>query len=110
MTSVQSLPAADRALYSELHQVLGPPGLILGSLVTMRRSCGKQACHCRKSSRHRHRSLYVAVRLGRQRKLLYVPPEWEERVADWVARYNDVRELLTKISASFARRLARRDS
>lgn len=109
MSRVHALPPADRSRYSRLHQVLAQPGLILGSLVTMRRTCGKQACRCRKSPRHRHRSLYVAVRLGRKRRLLYVPSEWESRVTDWVGRYDDVRGLLLEISTSFIQRLLKRE-
>ena len=108
MSSVQSLPPADRALYSRLHQILTQPGLILGSRVTMRRTCGKKACHCRKGPQHRHSSLYLAVRVGRKRKLLYVPPEWEARVTEWVTRSGNVREILAEISESFVRRLLKR--
>ena len=53
MASVPSLPAADRALYSRLHQMLRQPGLIVGSLVTMRRNCGKENCRCQKGKRYR---------------------------------------------------------
>lgn len=109
MSSVHTLPPGDRVLYSRLHQVLQQPGLILGSLVTMRRTCGKATCHCRKGPRHRHRSLYLAVRLGRRRRLLYVPPEWESRVTEWIGRYDDIRGLLGKISESFVQRLVRRE-
>lgn len=110
MASAHSLPPGDRALYSKLRQLLEYPGLIVGSLVTMRRTCGKPTCHCRTETRHRHRSLYVAVRVGRKRKLLYVPPEWETLVTDWIGRYDDVRSLLQKLSESFVRRLLERES
>lgn len=73
--------------------------------MTMRRTCGKKACRCQKGPRRRHRSLYVSVRVGRRRQMLYVPAEWEHRVTEWVDRYGDVRELLTEISKSFVRRL-----
>jgi hypothetical protein len=110
MTSVHSLPPADRTLYSRLHQILSQPGLVLGSLVTMRRTCGKEGCRCRKAPRHRHRSRYLAVRVGRKRRMLYVPPEWEPRVIEWVSRSGDVREILTEISKSFVRRLLEREA
>lgn len=109
MASVHSLPPADRALYSRLHQVLSQPGVVQGSLVTMRRTCGKDTCRCQKSPRHRHRSLYLAVRLGRKRQMVYVPSPWEARVTDWVARCGDVQDLLGEISESFVRRLLKRE-
>lgn len=105
MATVQSLPSAERARYSKLHQILRQPGLIVGSLVTMRRSCGKEGCRCRKSRRNRHRSLYLAVRVGRNRRLIYVPRLWEARVTEWVSRGEDIRGLLREISQSFVRRL-----
>ena len=108
MAPVNSLPPADRGLYSQLHQILNEAGLILGSLVTMRRTCGKEGCRCSTSERHRHRSLYLSVRLGRKRRLLYVPAKWEQRVTEWVRRSDEVRGLLTKISESFVRRLTQR--
>lgn len=110
MSSVHALPPADRALYSKVHQILDQPGLIMGSLVTLKRRCGKENCHCRKSPRKRHRALCVSVRLGSKRRLLYVPEEWEDRITEWVSRYHDVRGLLMEISDSFVRRLVRRDS
>lgn len=108
MPPVSSLPPADRARYSRLHQVLNQSGVILGSLVTMRRTCGKEGCRCRTRRRHRHRSLYLSVRLGRKRRLLYVPADWEHRVTEWVRRSDEVRGLLTEISESFVRRLTQR--
>ena len=108
MGSVHSLPPADRALYSKLHQVLNDPGVVVGSLVNMRRTCGKPTCRCRKGPRYRHRCMCLAVRLGRTRRFLYVPREWEDRVTQWVNRYGDIRGLLKEISESFVRRLLER--
>ena len=108
MASVHSLPPADRALYAKLHHILNESGLVVGSLVTLRRTCGKRTCRCQKGPRYRHRCLCLAVRVGRKRRLLYVPSAWEVRVTAWVGRYGDVRELLTQISRSFVRRLLER--
>ena len=110
MPRVNSLPPTDRALYSQLHQILSQSGLVLGSLVTMRRTCGKENCRCSTSKRHRHRSLYLSVRLGKKRRLLYVPADWEERVTEWVRRSDEIRGLLAEISKSFVQRLTQRKS
>jgi hypothetical protein len=109
MSEKASLTPQDRALYSKLHQLLNEPGLVLGSLVTMRRTCGKDGCHCQKGPRHRHASVYLAVRVGQKRRLLYVPPSWEPRITQWVARSNDLRQILQEISESFIRRLVDRE-
>lgn len=110
MASVHSAPPADRALYSRLHQILSEPGLILGSLVLMRRTCGKKTCRCQKGLRYRHRCLCLSVRVGRKRRLLYVPSAWEARVTEWVTRSSDIRQLMREISKSFVRRLLNRES
>ena len=71
------LPPSDRAARSRLIQLLGAAKPIArASLVTMARSCGKKGCRCARGEKHV--SLYLAARVGKTRKMLYVPPELEE--------------------------------
>lgn len=104
-----ALPARERALYSKLRQILDSPGILLGSLVEMRRSCGKEGCRCERAARHRHRSLYLAVRTDRRRRMIYVAPEWEERVGEWVRRCKEIREVLEQLSDACVHRLQTRE-
>jgi len=55
--------------------------MLLGSLVTMRRQCGKETCRCTRG--HKHVSLYLATRLAGKRKMIYVPKELENKVRRW---------------------------
>jgi len=109
MSSRTGFTAKERVLYSRLRQLLTTPGLIRGSLVEMRRTCGKATCGCAAAARRRHRSLYLAVSLRGRRRMLYIPPAWEARVREWTARSADVRAVLEAISRESVQRLVRRE-
>jgi hypothetical protein len=110
MTPRTAVPPSERVLYSQLRLALRHPGLLRGSLVEMRRTCGKKPCRCLKGRRFRHRSTYLAVRLRGKSRLIYVPAEWEDRVRDWVARYGRVREVLEQLSQACLARLQQRET
>jgi hypothetical protein len=109
MLTLTSLSPAERKLYSALHQILRSPGLLRGSLVEMRRSCGKKACRCQKDRRQRHRSLYLGLKLKGKQHMVYVPRDWEDRVREWVDRYQEIRDVLEKLSLACIKRLQTRD-
>lgn len=108
MPSRLSLSAAERALYSKLRRLLNEPGLLRGNLVEMRRSCGKKNCACQTDPDCRHRSLYLGVSVNGKRRMIYIPPEWEERVRQWTSRYSELREALEQISLKSLGRLEKR--
>jgi len=56
--------------------------MLQGSLVTMKRQCGKEGCRCARG--HKHVSLYLAARVEDKRKMLYVPAELEDKLRRWV--------------------------
>ncbi|MFQ5814262.1 MAG: DUF6788 family protein [Anaerolineae bacterium] len=103
-----SLSAHERRLYSKLRQLLYQPGLLRGSLVQMHRRCGKRSCGCHHDPARRHRSLYLGLRLDGKQRMIYIPPNWEERVRQWTARYGQVREVLELLSRQCLKRLQRR--
>ena len=104
-----ALPKHHRAQYSRLRHLLREPGLIRGTLVEMRRSCGKPSCRCRTDPEARHGALYLALSLNGKHRTVYIPAEWETRVREWVARYSEVRQLLEQISLGFLDRLEKRE-
>jgi uncharacterized protein DUF6788 len=108
MRSRGDFTVKERALYSRLRQLLATPGLVRGSLVEMRRVCGKATCACAGDARRRHRSLYLGVSLGGRRRMLYVPAAWEERVRAWTARYGEIRAVLAAITQEAVQRLEQR--
>lgn len=109
MIHPQSLPASERDLYSKLRQILTQPGLLRGNLVVSERTCGKPTCHCYKDKTNRHRSLYLSFSSSGKHRRLYIPPEWEAEVRDWVGRYQQVRDVLEKLSSACLLRLEKRE-
>jgi hypothetical protein len=84
MPAHRSLPAPERAVRSRLLRLLSQPRpLLRAGLVTMRRRCGKPSCRCAQGQPHV--SLYLAARLGAQRKMIFVPKDLEEQARQWVA-------------------------
>jgi hypothetical protein len=70
--------------------------LLRGSLVEMARTCGKAGCRCQQGEKHV--SLYLAIRRGRQRTMIYIPHALEETVRQWVQTGREIEELLDFIS------------
>ncbi len=103
MPSRSQLPPEDRAARSRLVQLLGAAKPIArAGLVSMARSCGKKPCKCARGQKHV--SLYLSARVGRSRKMIYVPPELEGRARALVENFRSVEGLIEKMSqASLAR-------
>jgi len=77
MAARAGLPAKDRQARSRLIQLLADARPIArAGIVTMSRRCGKMGCRCQEGQRHV--SLYLAARVGKKRKMLYVPRQLEE--------------------------------
>jgi len=105
------LPPKDRAARARLIQFLaaGRP-LARAGLVTMARSCGKKGCRCAQGQKHV--SLYLAARVGKARKMLYVPRELEDAARALVENTRKVDALMEEMSQAslerFAQQKARR--
>lgn len=91
-------PYGEREARSRLVKRCADQPLLRGSLVTMRRTCGKSGCRCNEGQLHV--SLYLAVRVGQRRKMIYVPAELEAQVREWVASSQEVDRLLEIVSQS----------
>ena len=98
-------PPQERDARSRLVKRCAEAPLLRGSLVTMRRVCGKPGCHCAQGEKHV--SLYLAIRAGKQRKMIYVPQELEERVREWVQSSQEIDRLLELVSQSCLEQLLR---
>jgi hypothetical protein len=62
----------------------------------MSRTCGKPNCKCLRGEKHV--SLYLSVRVGKVRKMIYVPPALEETVRSWVETNRAVEALIERVS------------
>jgi hypothetical protein len=88
--------AQERNARSLAVQRIADAALLRGSLVQMQRTCGKKGCRCQQGKKHP--ALCLAIRLGGQRKMIYVPHALEETVRRWVQTGQEVDGLLDAIS------------
>lgn len=96
MKSRSQRPAEERHTRSLAVRQISENSLLRGSLVTMARTCGKAGCHCQQGEKHV--SLYLAIRQGGRRKMIYIPPAMEEMVRTWVENGREVDQLLDIVS------------
>ena len=90
------LPTKERQARSRLAQLLHQKPLLIGSLVSMPRVCGKAGCKCSRGDLHP--GLYLALRVGEKRKMIHVPPSLEAKVRQWVRTYQEIWRLMEKVS------------
>lgn len=96
-----------RAARARLAQLFHDREVLCGALVTMERTCGKATCRCQTGAKHR--SLYLAVRVGEHRKMIYIPPRLEAWVSAQVEAWREAQGLLDTVSqACLERVLARK--
>src|SRR5262245_56217626 len=72
--------------------------VLLGSLQSQRRRCGKEGCRCTRGELHGP-YVYLAARGGKRTRLLYVPSELAQEVERRVALSERVEAALAEISA-----------
>ena len=87
---------AERDARSRLVKRCSEAPLLRGTLVTMRRKCGKAGCRCTEGELHV--SLYLAIRVGKRRKMIYIPAELEQPVREWVESSQEIDRLLKLVS------------
>jgi len=71
--------------------------IMKGSIVIVKRYCGKPNCRCRKG--HKHRSMYVSQTIGGKSRLVYIPKRSEENVRRLIANHRGLKAALQKISS-----------
>jgi hypothetical protein len=76
--------------------------MLRAGLVSMARTCGKKTCKCAKGEKHI--SLYVSLKVGRARKMIYVPPALEEKVRTWAGNYREAAILWEKMLQEYLER------
>jgi hypothetical protein len=97
----------ERSWRSELARLVSSRPLVRGYVSVRERACGKPTCRCARGEKHR--SLYlVCSQEGRPRQL-FIPREQEERVKEWVAYHQRLRELVERISEAAWKRLRDRE-
>jgi hypothetical protein len=97
------LSTKERDARSKLRQQLGNQPLLRGSLVEMARVCGKPGCCC--ESGQKHVSLYLAIRRGSKRTMIYIPPALEPKARQAVQNWQGIDQLLELVSQETLERL-----
>lgn len=72
------------------------PRIIKGSLVELKRTCGKSNCRCRKGEKHR--SLYLSQSKSGKTKMTYIPRKYEKEVREYVKRHKRHIKVLDELS------------
>lgn len=96
MASRSQRSSKERDARSRVVKRVAEEPLLRGSLVVMRRTCGKAGCHCQTGEKHP--ALYLSARRGKQRTMIYIPPALEETVRAWVQNGKLVDDLLDFVS------------
>ena len=77
--------------------------ILRGSVVVVKRYCGKSSCRCLKG--HKHRALYVSrVHKGKPR-LAYIPERSEKEARLLIKNYRKMKAVMEKISQLNLQRL-----
>ena len=83
-----------RELVRQLHGI-GP--LIRGSVVELRRSCGKENCKkCRTGEKHP--ATYLSLSLSGKTQMIYLSKKDKQRAKRWVSNYRKLAEIVEKLS------------
>lgn len=106
MVARNRFTAQERAARSRLAQLLHDREVIAGSVVSMSRRCGKKGCHCERGDLHV--SLYLSIKLGGKRRLVYIPADLEEEVRRQVGAYREAEELTQVVSEACVDRVLKR--
>lgn len=95
----------ERALRSRAAKLVHRQPFVYGSIVTSKRKCGKANCRCKKEKDGGHVSSYLSVRVGKNRKMIFIPGKMLKKVREWAGTYKEIRGHILKISESCLERL-----
>ncbi len=97
----------ERQLRSRLCQWIQRNEILHGSLAWRERVCGKRGCRCRGGEKH------VSLFLVRSRKgkteQLYVTRQMEALVQQWARQYQQMKDLLEKVSEIYWKRVKKKE-
>ncbi|MBI1871373.1 MAG: hypothetical protein HYS07_09300 [Chlamydiae bacterium] len=79
--------------------------VIRGSLVIMKRVCGKKNCKCVKG--YRHESLYISQGVKGKTRMIYVPRSSGKKVRQYVEHYHEIKKFLDESSKENIKKLYR---
>ena len=70
--------------------------ILRGSIVMVKRYCGKANCRCLKG--YKHRSLYISQSNKGESRLIYIPQRSEKEVRRLIRNYQALKRMMEEIS------------
>ncbi len=83
---------------SKIVSALENSKIIRGSLVERYFKCKNPGCACRKGRKKHGPHLYISYSTEEYSRQIYVPPEYQATVKRYVNNYNELWELIKKVS------------
>lgn len=77
-------------------RITNPSKVIRGTLVTLKRFCGKMNCKCVKG--YKHEALYISQGIKGKTRMIYVPKNSVRKVIQHVEHYRDIKKILDENS------------
>ena len=93
MTTLKDLMTKRTSLQ---RQLAGFGKIIHGTVLTMKRSCGKKGCRCQRGDKHT--SLYLVQRRNGKTAQVYIPPAANDELLKWVDNYRQLLYLIDQLS------------
>lgn len=100
-----SFSADERQIQSKIRKIMGQERIIRAGIVKMTRKCGKVNCRCAQG--RGHVSYYLSMRVGKGRKMVYVPRNMAVKVKQWVASYKEINKAMDQLSSFSLQQLKR---
>jgi hypothetical protein len=71
--------------------------VIKGTMVEMKKACGKPNCKCMRGEKHK--ALYVSQYVNGKPKMLFIPKAQEKRIRQCVENYKKIKRSINELSA-----------
>jgi len=79
-----------------LRRMFRSPKIIKGSLVELKRVCGKPNCRCQKGQKHA--SWYLSQSRAGKTKMIYIPKKFEKQAKEAVKRHKQLLRIVEELS------------
>jgi hypothetical protein len=90
----------ERSLLQRRRKIIGQiPKIeecLRGSLVIMKRTCGKLNCRCQKG--RKHKGIYLSQSYKGKTRMLYLPQGAEDKAHQYVKNYQKIKNILNSLS------------
>jgi hypothetical protein len=106
MVARNRFTSKERTARSRLAQLLHDEDVIVGSVVSMARKCGKRGCRCEQGNKHV--SLYLSTKVEGKRRMVYIPADLEQEVRQRIAAYQEMGRLTDVVSQACVDRVLER--